>query len=85
LVPLLIVKECFVVILSAGKLDSSSARNNSSWRKLIMSDFPFDCTTDPVETAVSQALPGFKMALINAHYRNFWHGGFYANLRMKRL
>lgn len=38
-----------------------------------MSDFSFDCTTDPVETEVSQALTGYKMALINAHYRNFWH------------
>lgn len=38
-----------------------------------MSDFPFDSTTDPVETEVSQALTGYKIALINAHYRNFWH------------
>ncbi|HAS1065225.1 hypothetical protein CIW62_22275 [Enterobacter cloacae] len=38
-----------------------------------MSDFTFDCTTDPVEAEVSQAIADYKMALINAHYRNFWH------------
>ncbi|EOX3828146.1 hypothetical protein ACPGAX_004487 [Enterobacter quasiroggenkampii] len=38
-----------------------------------MSDFPFDWTTDPVEAEVSQALAGYKTALINAHYRNFCH------------
>ncbi|HDC4362203.1 TPA: hypothetical protein O8L70_004347 [Enterobacter hormaechei] len=38
-----------------------------------MSDFTFDCTADPVEAEVSQAIAGYKMALINAHYRNFCH------------
>ena len=42
-----------------------------------MSDFPFDIpsmyTTNPVEAEVSQALAGYKMALIKARYRNFGH------------
>ncbi|ELV2768960.1 hypothetical protein [Enterobacter cloacae] len=38
-----------------------------------MSDCTFDCTTGPVEAEVFQAIAGYKMALINAHYRNFWH------------
>lgn len=42
-----------------------------------MSDFPFDAnptfTTNPVEGEVSQALALYKIALIKASYRNFWH------------
>ncbi|MDH1190847.1 hypothetical protein [Enterobacter cloacae] len=42
-----------------------------------MADYPHDApvtlTTNPVEGEVSQALALYKIALINASYRNFWH------------
>lgn len=42
-----------------------------------MTDYPYDSpvtlTTNPVEGEVSQALALYKIALINASYRNFWH------------
>ncbi|MDX9500251.1 hypothetical protein SM438_21005 [Salmonella enterica] len=42
-----------------------------------MTDYPYDApvtlTTNPVEGEVSQALALYKIALINASYRNFWH------------
>ncbi|EFO1363614.1 hypothetical protein DWG95_23645 [Escherichia coli] len=36
-------------------------------------DAPVTLTTNPVEGEVSQALALYKIALINASYRNFWH------------
>lgn len=42
-----------------------------------MSDYPYDApvtwTTNPIEGEVSQALALYKIALINASYRNFCH------------
>lgn len=42
-----------------------------------MTDYPYDApatlTSNPVEGEVSQALALYKIALINASYRNFWH------------
>ncbi|ENR9964111.1 hypothetical protein ACEXTD_003097 [Salmonella enterica] len=42
-----------------------------------MTDYPYDApvtfTTNPVEGEVSQALALYKIALIYASYRNFWH------------
>ncbi|EMC0849084.1 hypothetical protein VBY02_004535 [Salmonella enterica] len=37
------------------------------------SDAPDMFTTDPIEGEVSQALALYKIALIHASYRNFWH------------
>ncbi|WP_105627942.1 hypothetical protein [Cronobacter malonaticus] len=42
-----------------------------------MTDYPYDApatfTTNPIEGEVSQALALYKIALINASYRNLWH------------
>lgn len=42
-----------------------------------MTDYPYDTpdmwTTNPVEGEVSQALALYKITLIRASYRNFWH------------
>ncbi|HHA1950150.1 TPA: hypothetical protein ACOEGG_004267 [Enterobacter asburiae] len=36
-------------------------------------DAPVTFTTNPIEGEVSQALALYKIALINASYRNLWH------------